>query len=79
MPPFLTDRTACPGLELLSCELLANPAAVADALVLNVYTKHRQELSKAWVKTLVGPLPSLWGCPTAHTAFGEPAALAFLA
>jgi hypothetical protein len=28
MPPSLTDRTACPGLELLRCELLANPAAV---------------------------------------------------
>ncbi len=34
MPLSLTDRTACPGLELLSCELLANPAAVADVLVL---------------------------------------------
>jgi hypothetical protein len=36
MPPALTDRTAWPGLELLSCELLANPADVADDLVLNV-------------------------------------------
>jgi hypothetical protein len=36
----LKDRTACPGLELLSCELLANQAADADVLVLNVqYTK----------------------------------------
>jgi hypothetical protein len=34
MQPFLTDRTAYPGLELLSFELLANPAAVADFLVL---------------------------------------------
>jgi hypothetical protein len=32
MPPFLTDSTACTGLELLSCELLANPAAVANVL-----------------------------------------------
>jgi hypothetical protein len=36
MPPVLTDRTAWPGLELLSFELLANPADVADDLVLNV-------------------------------------------
>ncbi len=32
MPPTLTERTACPGLQLLSCELLANPAAVANVL-----------------------------------------------
>jgi hypothetical protein len=59
MPPSLTDRTACPGLELLSCELLANPAAVADVLVLNVHRQHHIELyheRKAWVR----PLPSLW-------------------
>ncbi len=37
MPPSQTDHTACPGLELLSCELLANPAAVADVLALNVH------------------------------------------
>jgi hypothetical protein len=37
MPPVLTDRTAWPDLELLSCEFLANPAAVADVLVLNVH------------------------------------------
>ncbi len=30
----LTDRTARPDLELLSCEHLANPAAVADVQVL---------------------------------------------
>jgi hypothetical protein len=30
-------RTACPGPELLSCEVLANPADVADVLVLNVH------------------------------------------
>jgi hypothetical protein len=61
MPPSLTD---CPVLEMLSCELLANPDAVADVLVLNVmYTKHRHELyhsGKAWVKTLIRPLPSIW-------------------
>ncbi len=55
----LKDRTACPGLELLSCELLANQAADADVLVLNVqYTKHRHKhyhARKAWVKTLVSP------------------------
>jgi hypothetical protein len=33
MPPSLTDSATCPGLELLSCELLANPAAVADVPV----------------------------------------------
>jgi hypothetical protein len=27
----------CPDMELLRCELLANPAAVADVLVLNVH------------------------------------------
>ncbi len=32
MPPSLTDRTTCPGLKLLSCELLANPADVDNAL-----------------------------------------------
>ena len=32
MPPSLTDSTACPGLELL-----ANPAAVLNVLVLNVH------------------------------------------
>ena len=36
-PCRLTDRTACPGLELLNCELLANPVAVADVLILNVH------------------------------------------
>ncbi len=49
------------GLELLSCELLANPAPVADILVMNVH-KHRHELyhtRKAWVKTLVRPAPIL--------------------
>ncbi len=37
LPPALTDCTACPGLELLSCELLANLADVADVLILNVH------------------------------------------
>jgi hypothetical protein len=39
MPPSLKlkDRTACPGPELLSCELLANPDAIADVLALNVH------------------------------------------
>jgi hypothetical protein len=39
LSPPLTDRvrTVRPGQELLSCELLANPAAVADVLVLNVH------------------------------------------
>jgi hypothetical protein len=37
MPPSLKDRTACPGQELLSYELLANPDVVADVLVLNVH------------------------------------------
>jgi hypothetical protein len=37
MPHSLTDRTACPCLEPLGCELLAYPAAVADVLVLNAH------------------------------------------
>ncbi len=40
MSPSLTvgQYTACPGLELLSCELLPNPAALSDVvLVLNVH------------------------------------------
>jgi hypothetical protein len=38
MPLTLTDRTACPGLELLSCEHLEIPAAAAAAgLLLNVH------------------------------------------
>jgi hypothetical protein len=32
LPSALTDRTACLGLELLSCEPVANPAVVADIL-----------------------------------------------
>ncbi len=62
MPPSLTDHTACPGLELLSCELLANPAVVADVQILKMYTKHRHELyheRKAWFNTLVRPLLTL--------------------
>jgi hypothetical protein len=55
-------RTACPGLKLFSCELLAYSAwysaAVADVISL-MYTKHRHELyhakRKAWVKTLGRP------------------------
>ncbi len=60
MPPALTHRTAGPCLGLCSCEILANPAAVVDVLVLNEH-KHRQELyhaRQAWVKTLVRPLTS---------------------
>ncbi len=51
MVPFLTDRTACPGLQLLSFELLAKSAAVAYVLVYRMYTKHCHELyhaRKAW-------------------------------
>ncbi len=61
-----TVHTACPGLELLSCELLAKSAAVADVLVYRMYTKHRHELCicHAWKegmkKTLERPLPSFW-------------------
>jgi hypothetical protein len=44
MPLSLTDCTACPGLELLSFELLANPAAV-DVLVLNVHKTLSRALS----------------------------------
>ncbi len=54
MPPSLMDRTACPGLELLSCELLTNPAAVVDVLVLNVHkTPSRKEgMGQNYCKTL---------------------------
>jgi hypothetical protein len=46
MLPALTVRTACPILKLLSFELLENPAAVADGLVLySMYTKHHQGTS----------------------------------
>ncbi len=56
MPPSLTDCTACSGLGAASCELMANPAAVADVLVLNVHKTLSWALSrKAWVKTVVGP------------------------
>ncbi len=59
--------TACPGLELLSCELLANPAAVAYVLVLNVHKTPLWALSRkegmVQNSTVVRPLPSLWlGC-----------------
>jgi hypothetical protein len=38
MPLLLTVHTACHGQEeLLSSKLLANPAAVADVLVLNLH------------------------------------------
>ncbi len=60
IPPPMTDRTACLGLELLSCswaacELLVNPA---DVLVLNVNKKPFKlyYARKAWVKTLLDPL-----------------------
>ncbi len=46
MPHSLTDRIDCPGLDLLSCELLANLAAAVDILVLNVH-KQRHELYHA--------------------------------
>jgi hypothetical protein len=36
-PVHATFHDVCPGLELLSRELLTNPAAVAVFLVLNIY------------------------------------------
>jgi hypothetical protein len=43
MPPSPMD----PGLELLSCDRLANQAAVADVLVLNSHKKHcRREMQE---------------------------------
>jgi hypothetical protein len=64
MTHALTVRTACPILELLSFELLENPAAVADVLVLNVHKTQSSNFitqgRHAWVKTLVRPLPSHW-------------------
>ncbi len=33
MPPSLTDHTACPGQEVLSCERLAIPATAAAGLL----------------------------------------------
>jgi hypothetical protein len=53
--PIKTKNLAS-GLELLSCKLLVNQVAVA-------IKKHRHELyhaRKAWAKTLVRPLTSLW-------------------
>jgi hypothetical protein len=41
-----TVNAACPGLELVSCELLANPAAVADVLVMNVHKTPSSALSR---------------------------------
>jgi hypothetical protein len=35
--PAMTYCTACRAKELLSCELLANPAATASGLLLNVH------------------------------------------
>jgi hypothetical protein len=63
MPPSLTDRTACLGLELLSCELLVNPA---DVLVLNVNKKPFElyHARKALVKTLLDPLRRQQECVT---------------
>ncbi len=44
-----------------SCELLANPAALPDVQVLNTHkTVKCFMLYRAWVKTLVRFLPSLW-------------------
>jgi hypothetical protein len=51
MPPVLEDRTACLGMELLNCELLANRADVADVLVLN----ELRHSMKAWPWTLLDP------------------------
>jgi hypothetical protein len=50
------------GLDLFSCELLANPA---DVLVQNVNKKpfERYHARKAWVKSLVRSLSSLWVDP----------------
>jgi hypothetical protein len=41
--------TACPGKELLSCELLAMPAAAADCMLQNVHkiSHHRNHAMKA--------------------------------
>ncbi len=58
MPPSLTDRTACPGLELLSCELLANPAALHDVQVLNTHKTPSSALSRMGQNSRF--LPSLW-------------------
>jgi hypothetical protein len=46
MPPFRTDHTACPGVDLVSWELLANTAAAADVLVLNVHKTPSGALSR---------------------------------
>ncbi len=46
MPPSLTDPTACPGLELLSCKLLEHPAAAADVPALNVHKTSSWALSR---------------------------------
>jgi hypothetical protein len=43
--PSLTDNTACRGLELFNCQLLANQAAAADVAVLNVHKTPSSALS----------------------------------
>ncbi len=60
MQTSLTDRTACPGLELLNCKLLANPAAVADhcrATLLQLAGQHHRvgptlyDLQPLWLRS----------------------------
>ncbi len=59
-PCRLPFSSAWPGLELLSCELLANPAAVSDVLVLIVHKILSWALSrKAGIKTLVTVDPAV--------------------
>jgi hypothetical protein len=65
VPPFLTDLTGYSDQqELLSCELLANPAAVFWCFSTECIKKHRHDLyhvRKAWVRLyVVRALPSLW-------------------
>jgi hypothetical protein len=46
MPPSLMDYPACLSVELFRCELLANPADVADVLALNVHKTPSGALSR---------------------------------
>jgi hypothetical protein len=51
MPPSLTDSTACPGLELFICELLANPCCSTECTQNTVisFIPQRRQWSKLYL------------------------------
>ncbi len=65
MPPSLTDNSACPLVRNCSAASFWRIQTSTERNVM--YTKHRHDIyhsRKAWVKTLVRPLPSIWWCPS---------------